>query len=196
MGGTIQTENLLDLDNKPLDGWTLLSTTVVSGTPSEIDVINLSSDYFAYKFVWYAIKPATDGVDLYIRTSSDGVSWDSTGSDYAWARHGGKIDTTPSHVVAGDNLDAQINTVIDKGAAANENADMEITLFNPSGTEYTKFIWNSIGRPSEDITGSVDPWRWIGGGIRLEAAAVNGVRFLMSSGNITSGTLWVYGIKA
>ncbi len=172
MGGTVQTENLLGLDDKPLDGWTLLSTTVVSGTPSEIDVINLSSDYFTYKFIWYGWSPVSNNNGLAIQTSSDnGISWDSAASDYAHSRSTPQMDTSPSDVAQGDNADSFIR--VSGGMSNNDNnvGDMEITCFNPSSTEYTKFKWETV-RPSA----VADTWRYDhGAGVRLEAAAVNGV---------------------
>jgi len=183
---TIQTENLLGLDNKPLDGWTLLSTTVAS-SDSTIDIINLSSDYFMYKFIWYGVKPSTDGETFTIRTSSDnGGSWDSSSTHYAWVWH-----SIPSHTLVGDNSDNEITITDNNGNSTNEASDWEITCFNPTGPEYTKFKWEG-----NQLDQSTDGNLIFGGGLRLESAAVDGVRFLFESGNIASGTLWVYGVKA
>jgi len=188
---TIQTENLLGLDNKPLDGWTLLSTTVAS-SDSTIDIINLSSDYFMYKFVWYGVKPSSDDVDFNIRTSSDnGSSWDSSSSDYAWIWHRVGATGSPAHLLVGDNADGEITVRDSNGNATNESSDWEITCFNPSGTEYTKFKWEG-----NQMNASTEGNLIFGGGLRLSTTAVDGVRFLFDSGNIASGTLWVYGVKA
>jgi hypothetical protein len=37
--------------------------------------------------------------------------------------------------------------------------------------------------------------RTYGGGMRLANADIDAIRFLMSSGNITSGKIYMYGIK-
>ncbi len=189
---TITANNVMKVDGSPVLGWTLLSTTVASGDAT-IDITGLTSDYFAYKFIWYAIQPATDDRDIWMRTSSDnGISWDSAGSDYAWAVHEVSMATSPIHIVGGDSADSEISVIDSCGSATNETNDYEITLFNPSGTEYTKFKWEgftviSVAAAAEHVTGA---------GVRLEAAAVNGVRFLFETGNIAQGTLKVYGVRA
>ena len=194
MGGTLKTENLLGLDDKPLDGWTLLSTTVAS-SDATIDITGLSSDYFVYKFIWYAILPATTLQSLHILTSSDnGSNWDVGASDYAWANHRVTMTTVPGHTPTGDDADAQMVVTNTMDTGTDQTADLEITCFNPSGTEYTKFKWEVSGTMNNEGTSNE---HIMGAGLRLEAAAaVNGVRFLFASGNITSGQLWVYGIKA
>lgn len=190
---TIKTENLLGSDNKSLDGWTLLSTTVAS-SDATIDIINLSSDYFVYKFVWYGVKPSIDDNVFGIQISTNnGGDWDSGSTNYARVRHFITMATSPSHTVQGDDLNAEMGMISALGGAANPNrfSDWEITCFNPSGTEYTKFKWEGTAINDDGVGMHV-----VGGGVRLSAADVDGVRFLMSSGNIATGTLWVYGLKA
>jgi len=77
------------------------------------------------------------------------------------------------------------------GNAANETHSMRIWLFNPSSASYTKAI--GIGTFIQ-TTGNC--WYQVTTGQRLEAVAVNAVRLLMSSGNITSGTFTLYGTLA
>ncbi len=172
--------------------WNLLET-VVTSADATVDIINLSSTYFAYKFVWNALTAATDFDDFLIRTSTDnGSTWDAGTSDYAWVIHIVTMHTAPGHFVAGDNADGSVRVIDGLGNAANEKVDCEVTCFNPSSTGFTKFVstavtWNA-GVSRYDNT--------ICGGTRLSAANVGGVRFLMSTGNITSGTLKVYGIRA
>ncbi len=198
---TLVTTNLTDPSGAALlgGGWDFIETQVVSGSPATIDVINLSSDYFVYKFIWWGLQPTTDQVHFWIRTSStNGSTWDGGGTNYAWVNHAVSMETSPDHDVQGDNSDSRIEVVGDDsethflGNDANEDTDWEFTLFNPSGTEYTKLKWEGL------FVHQFSSVRFhsIGAGVRLEAAAVNGVRFLMSTGNIASGTLWVYGIKA
>ncbi len=195
---TLITTNLTDGSGAALlgGGWDFIKTQVASGNPT-IDVINLSSDYFVYKFIWSGLAPATESTTkFYIRTSStNGSTWDGGGTNYAWSNHRVSMTGSPAHDPEGDNSDSeiQINGNDALGTNANELMDLEITLFNPSGTEYTKFKWEGVyfDNAATPLGNHI-----IGAGVRLSAADVNGVRFLMSSGNIASGTLWVYGIKA
>ena len=128
-----------------------------------------------------------------IRTSSDnGGTWDAGSSDYAISRHRVDMTTSAGHTVVGNAGLGYISFFGNNGNLANELNDVEITLFNPSSTEYTKFKWEGI-YSDDDPAGFT---HYVGAGVRKEAAAVNGVRFIYESGNIATGTLWVYGIRA
>jgi len=189
---TIQTENLLGLDNLPIDGgWQLLST-VVASADATINITGLSSNYFVYKFVWSDLKPASDASTFELLTSSDnGETWDEGGSDYAWDHHIVNHGTAASVSTTGDSLDSEIAMFDNCGFSTNEFNTFIVTLFNPSGLVYTKFAW--LGYQTNISTAS---YQVQGGGIRYEAAAVNAVRFRFHNGDISVGTLWVYGIKA
>jgi len=189
--GTLIAENIQTSTGGPLLGWTLLSTTVVSND-AEVDIINLSSSYAMYKFILIDFLPATDGAVLNSRTSTDnGVSFDDGGSNYSFVKH--RIEcrvTSPGHTVSGDNLASIFSISGNIGNGGNETCSYEITCFNPSSTEYTQFKWEG-GRRQD----TAFQWQESGAGTRLEAAAVDGVRFLMNTGNIVSGTLKVYGVR-
>jgi hypothetical protein len=59
----------------------------------------------------------------------------------------------------------------------------------PSATVYTEAIWQLNYWRDNGAQSRIQ-----GGGARLSAADVDAVRFLFSSGNITSGTIRMYGI--
>jgi len=173
--------------------WELLSTTTASNDAT-IDITNLSSTHFVFKFIWYGLDPVTDGAEFFMRTDSDnGASFDAGTSDYGWVHHHVEMDpTTPAHAVTGDNADSEIQLFVNHGSAANELGDIEITLFNPSGTEFTKVKWKGLY-----FNSALSRYAHVmGAGVRLSAANVDAVRFLYSTGNINAGTLKVYGIKA
>jgi len=170
-------------------GWRLIETQVASASAT-IDVINLTSEFFLYKFIWSAVAPATDAQSLWLRTSTNnGTSWDSGASDYAWSHHFVSMEVTEAHGENGDNFDSELAVSAAMGFATNEDGAFEVTCFNPSGTGYTKFKYEGTSERSDGVQRF-----YTGGGLRLSAAAVNGVRFLFASGNITSGILKVYGI--
>ncbi len=171
--------------------WDLLET-VVASADTEVDIINLSSTYFAYKFIWSGLLPASDNVALWVRTdANNGASFDAAGSDYAWAGHSLSMQTSPIHSPTGDNADAQIEVSLGFGTNANELADIEVLLFDPSATEYTKLTFAATFMDAVPRGFFVS-----GAGVRLSAALVDAVRFLFSTGNIEVGTLKVYGMRA
>jgi len=191
--GTLLVDTLQNTSGGPLLGWTLLTETTASGE-STIDVLGLTNEYAMYKFIWNGLQPTLDSsTDLWVRTDSDnGVSFDAGTSDYSWGVHRISFEFIPDHVIQNDTSDSQIQINGDDslGENPNELMDLELTLFNPSGTEYTKFKWETTyfenGKDGEHISGF---------GMRKSAADVDAVRFLYSAGNIAVGTLKVYGVR-
>lgn len=131
--------------------------------------------------------PATDDVDLYIRTSTDGgSSYDSGASDYSYS-----VGFTSSRSSTGDtkivcNL-ASPNAI---GNVAGEGWGGKITIIDPSATDRTQIVF---------LAGHKNPsgtsFRMNGIGQRESAADVDGVQFSMSSGNIASGEFIAWGIR-
>ncbi len=82
---------------------------------------------------------------LFMRHALDSVgsTWDGGASDYAHCKHRVSMATSPNHSPNADNADDHIEITygIDQTFSGSGGADLEITCFNPSGTEYTKFKW-------------------------------------------------------
>ncbi len=173
--------------------WDLLET-VVASSDATINITGLTSTYFTYKFIWVALVPSTNAVTFQARTSTDaGVSYDAGETDYAYTNHHLTMVTSPGHASIGDDLASALDLTLafQIGTAFDELSDLEITLFNPSDTNFTKFTWDQVG--IDQLATGVSN---VGAGMRLSAANVDSVRFLMSSGNIAEGTLKVYGQRA
>lgn len=147
-------------------------SSATASTSTSLDFTGLAAGY-DYIFVLDALRPATDGVYLWIRTSTNnGSSYDAAASDY--------------EVYTGGE-GAQIEGANTIGNAADEFYSGVLTLINPGGTTEKVFTGHSSGKGT---TGALNVS--LEGGIRKSATAVNAVRFLMSSGNITSGTIRMY----
>ena len=169
----------------------LISSSTASSSAS-ISFTGLSSTYFAYEIILADVQPATDDVYLAIRTSSNnGSSYDSGASDYGWALHYIRLASAASTAVVADGTDSLIRLSSNIGSAADETVSGRITLYNPSGTSFTKLQGTFIPR-----TGTPRDYRDDIAGIRFSAADVDAIQFQMSSGNISSGTFKLYGIKA
>jgi hypothetical protein len=180
------------VDSQVSSDWELISSATASSS-SSIDFTGLSSTYFAYKIVASNVVPASDTVDLYFRTSTDGGStYDSGASDYAYAALAMLASSSPSNAAVGDNARAEINVTASTslGSGTNESIDMELTIFNPSGTGHTRVLYQTFVNTSAPAYESA-----YGAGVRLSAADVDAVRFVLSSGNIASGEFRLYGIK-
>lgn len=162
------------------------STAAASAT---IDFTGLSTIYRDFLIIISNARPATDGTQLIIRTSTDnGVSWDAAGTDYGYvvnsarpaaALLGGADDDT--------KIDSTPNTAI--GNLANEALSGWVRLHNPQAALDTLMTWHFSYQSI-----SSDRMTCTGAGARNTAADVDGIRFLMNAGNITSGVFTLYGI--
>ena len=171
--------------------WNLLATATPSAV-AIVDIIGLTSEYFVYKFIWSNLKTVTNDAALQMRTSTDnGATFDTGGTDYSWANHKVFMQVVVTSQVLGDNEDDALQVGASIGHDANEFADLEITLFNPTSAEFTKVSDRSVG-----ATGATSFYDARGAGMRLSAVAVNAVQFLLTAGNISSGTVKMYGIRA
>lgn len=165
-----------------------LQTQTASGSATLDFTGFVSGTYTNYLFILQNIVPATNNVDLWMRVSTDGGStWKAGASDYnstlfAFAATGqaGGGGTNDRMMVR--NTGEMSNTSSRGGVSG------EVFLFNPASSSIEKRI---VGHFSYWTTQSVGSEMR---GQYLASTAVDGFRFLFSSGNIASGTIRVYGI--
>jgi len=146
---------------------------------------NLSDTYDTYMIV-YRVQPATDSTQLYLTVSI--ASTYATG-DYEYAA---SHQSTTSIVGVYSDSGSQILPQSDRneGSAAGESCQGIIWFHEPSSTaHYTMFHGNGFMRDD----GGNGYRTNFGGMYEGSAAAVDGVRLTMSSGNIT-GEASLYGI--
>ena len=173
-------------------GFVLLQTTVASASASITmgSAALLSSTYKKYMIVGSNIKPATDNVDGNVRISiATAVKSDAF---YDWTRvfmYSGSV--TVSGVVG------TVGTFFDKmfgqscGNAAAESTSFILYIDDPAATDSNKLIECTC--IAVDLTPNTQQNR-VGGRYTNSVAAVDGIQFYFSSGNITSGTFKLYGI--
>lgn len=142
-----------------------------------------------------ALAPATDGVGLHMRTSTDGGStFDSGASDYAWI-----LDRLSNTVVdgqvdaAGSEIEiAPSNVNIGLSNAAGDTAAATINIHAPGSANKAIITWRIGLVPANP---SFVMARYQGVGCRNNNADVDAVRFFCSSGNIASGAFRLYGVR-
>jgi len=171
--------------------WVFLQTATASNSAA-ITFTGLTSTYSAYKVFISNLAPITDATNFYMRTSTNnGSSYDSGASDYAWVVQTSEMATSPTQADTGDNADSEMQFSNSLGNASNEVSCWEITIYNPSAAAYCQItVAGQVTNPT--------PARFTleGAGVRLTAADVDAIQFLMSSGNISAGTFKLYGITA
>lgn len=170
--------------------WVKITTSTASSS-SSIDFTSLSATYQAYRVVAYGIQPASDGVSLYFRTSTDnGSTFDNGSTDYSWTRSN---TSTSSNSASADRDDTEIEiSNSNLGNNTNEFIDIDVTIWDPAASAFTSIMWSSMQANSSSAT----RYSVQGGGNRKDTTAVDAVRFFMSSGNISVGEFVLYGIEA
>ncbi len=177
---------------EPKSGTVLLTSGTVAAATLDI-VLTGYTAYRGLKFVLSGFLPATDGAQLQMRFSSDGGgTYIATGYNYACMN---LLDSSGTFIgrVAGSTTNLAIMGEAALGNAANEGANVEVTLLNQSATAF----WPRITYSGYGITSTATPEGAFstGGGANETAQDVDGVRFLFSAGDIAAGNYAVYGLS-
>ena len=143
--------------------------------------IAVGSTYDLYEIDLINMIPVTVNVAPWIRFSQSG-SFLSGGSDYLWGITGPGNDESDSEITLSGNV----------GNNADEGINVTVRVFRPGVSAIQKTCtWFGVYRTSVPVTTGV-----VGGGRLLaNTNAIDGVRFLFSSGNIASGYYAVRGIR-
>ena len=169
-----------------------------SGTLSFVDGASgvvLDDTYKEYVFTFKDIHPATDSVNFLVNFSIDG------GSNYNVAK-----TTTffyAYHNESGSTSSLEYNTGNDLAQGTGDQKIMEnlgndndqsgsgtLTLYNPSSTTFVKHFMSTT-QYYMDAQYSQNAFV---AGYCNTTSAVNGVRFVLESGNIDAGDICLYGI--
>lgn len=145
-----------------------------------------SSTYDDYEIHALAVLPATADAKLLMRMSTNaGVSYDS-GTNYGWELFAMAFNATGSDGANGGATSIQLSFGSTTGTAPIVGV---YRLFSPGSASLYKMVISSTRSIS-----STQRLSGVGGGAYEVATAVNAFQFLMSSGNIASGTIRVYGV--
>jgi len=171
----------------PPHGIVLLTSGTWSAQATGDIVLTAYSAYRGLKFVVSGVKPATDAVNFLMRFSTDGGSnYLATLYRYASIMFG--ESTTGGGLSSAS--DSSIPLAQDIGNDATHGYNGEITILNHTSTAfYPRATWHGdwVGSANSNIVGS-------GGGHNAAANNVDAIRFLFSSGNISTGNYAVYGL--
>ena len=146
-------------------------------------------------FKFYNIHPATDQVQFKAGFRDGGSSYDATKTTTAFYGYHKEDDsaTALSYDTGADLAQSTGSQVVlsQMGNDNDQNSSGYLHLFAPGNTTFVKHF---IGRGSVcmDADAIVD---WYVAGYCNVTAAIDGVQFSMSSGNIDSGTIKLYGVS-
>ena len=175
--------------------------TLTASSDSTLSFVNGSSDvvldstYPIYIFKFINMHPASDNSTFEVNFRDGGSDYDATKTTtFFWAYHDeGDSETTRAYVTSRD-LDLATGFTDLSGSIGNGNDEScsgELYLFNPSSTTFLK-SFQSRASLYEGGSYAMDVYT---GGYCNVTAAIDGVQFKMSSGNIDAGTIKMYGLK-
>ena len=175
---------------------TLLQTQTASSSATISFTSNIDSTYDVYMFKFINIHPATDGVYLNFQASTNGGS--SYGvtltSTFFRAVHNEAGDTYALEYRNARDLAQSTsfqNLTESTGNDNDQSCNGTLTLYAPSSTTFVK-NWLSTNNTyhNNDYSMNVNS-----AGYFNTTSAINGIQFKMSSGNIDSGVIKLYGIS-
>ena len=167
--------------------WNLIGTSVASASAS-LTQTGLDSTYDTYVIVYSDFKPASDAVDIRLRLG-DSSGIDSGGSDYAYHNHA-SAENSSSYSGQSSAGVSFLPIGLSLGNAAGEGGGGIAYLHQPGdATTFPIVTWSAGGVKESTIIQMSK-----GVGIRQTVITVDRVELTMSSGNITSGRMSVYGI--
>ena len=172
----------------PSSGALTLLSTVTASASATVDVeTTLDATYDAYMLVVSGAKPATDSVSLQARMKIGGayISTSTSISTGGYSSTAGNQATTLATEIT------LVSSVWGNDAAS--SCDVVMYIFNPSSTAFKKQLFYQATSLRID-TGATQVQTRSGVGLNDGTAALTGIRFFASSGNISAGKFRLYGI--
>ena len=177
-------------------GMNLITTnTISSGVSSSSFTSNINSTYDTYVFKFINIHPASDGVKFSVNFRDGSSAFDATKTTTFFSALHSEADGTPQLLFETGQDIAQgtgyQNLVNDVGNGADESVSGEMFLFSPSSTTFVKHF---ISRVNSYHNSNITQDNSVAGYCNV-TAAIDGVDFKMTSGNIDSGVIKMYGLS-
>ena len=174
----------------------LISTQTASSSSTISFTSGIDDTYDEYVFKFYDIHPATDvkSLSFQVDTGTNTNYNQTITSTVFFAQHAeDDSSTTLTYSTGRDQAQGTAfqTLTIDAGNANDESVAGYLHIFNPSSTTFVKhFIARSLIYHEGDS--AIDSYT---GGYCNVTAAIDGVDFKFSSGNIDSGVIKMYGLS-
>jgi len=176
-------------------GLVLLDTQTASASATLDFTTGISSTHSVYLFVFENIIGENSTERLRLLVSDDaGASWEEDVADYRYIL--GKRETNGSSWVGAEFNDGAAFMNIAQGApAADPEQNGQMWMYNaPNAASYTFFQAEFMYLNND--TPSIMRHDYMTGMTSSSKAAVDGVQFYKTSGNLTSGVIRMYGLIA
>lgn len=169
----------------PTSGLTLLSTVTASASATVDMETTFSSTYDAYLIIGSGIVISNDGGSFSCRLKIGG-SYSTT--DYKG--HFMQVASGSTTYAATANVTSSIGIAASVGNVTNEGLNFTMRVYLPSGTTLRNMVTGEVVY-TKDSADVLQGGAFLGG--NTVVGAMTGVRFLPSSGTITSGVFRLYG---
>ena len=177
-----------------------LATLTASSSGTLSFTSNIDSTYNIYKFRFVNIHPSASNPQFTFNASADsGSNYNVTKTTTFFNAYNDESGGTPSlNYFTGGDLAQSTDFQRLSNAVGNENdhhTSGELFIFDPSSTTFVKHFLCRIQTQQDDapaVAYSVDAFI---AGYFNTTSAIDAIQFKMSSGNIDSGTIEMYGIN-
>ena len=172
----------------------LLSTATASSSASLTFASGIDSTYKEYVFKYTNIHASNDDAEFNVNFRDGSTAYDATKTSTNFFAYHTENDGAAA-IQYGSLFDLAQGTggqnlAYGMGTANDECLSGTLTLFNPSSTTFVKhFIAENTNYQNND-----GAWHNFVAGYCNVTAAIDGVQFSMSAGNIDAGTIKMYGI--
>jgi len=172
---------------------TLLQTQTASSSASISFTSNIDSTYPIYVFKFFNIHPASTAYFQFNLSSDGGSNYNVTKTTTLFQAYHDEADSSTSlgYNTGQDLAQSTSSQYLNEVTTSNDDSGSgSLVLFNPSSTTFVKhFIADNNGVYSGYSN------RRLVAGYANTTSAIDAIQFTMSSGNIDSGTIKLYGIK-
>jgi hypothetical protein len=174
---------------------TFISKQTASSSATISFTSGIDSTYKEYIFYFVNIHPETDGVKFQVNFRDGGTDYDATKTSTTFrSRHDEGDSTTQLVYVTGADLAQSTGVQFITEDIGNENdqcASGTLHLFNPSSTTFVKHFISTI----QIVEEANESRTLFTAGYCNTTSAIDGVQFTMSSGNIDSGDIILFGLN-
>jgi len=185
--------------NFPAGAMTLISTTTASSDSTISITSGIDSTYPIYLLKFINVHPETDNATstnyFEVNFRDGSTDYDATKTTTVFRAYHFEDDSTQAIAYETSHDLAQSTSFqkIAQGISADNDHSVVGTLhlFNPSSTTFVKhFLCETTNAHSDNAS-----YRWNVAGYCNTTTAIDGIQFKMTTGNIDSGTIKLYGIK-
>lgn len=167
--------------------WVLLSSATASASATVDLETTFDSTYDHYVIVMVSVVPSSDGVNMHAQLKISGAY--DTGANYYYLLEYSNSGGTTYAAVNGRG--ASYIVVGGGWTTAGHSQNATIYIDAPSGTSLKKMLYGH----GVNINSTPDVQKLNFVGHNTGTGALTGVRFFYSSGNIASGSFYLYGVK-